>query len=409
MTLISEFLQAKEPLLHRSLEQLEDITGKKGIDAKLTAEIATKSADRIKRLGLDAGVAGSQLYEALLKQVEAHDNHLAKTLGGNDPTSIPEMIPLIVAKIQSLDLPKRGFFLKESVAKQMLLEHPPANIMARLGYTDVQGMLEAENIYEIYLSLRFGEEADWLNDFDANYHSLKAEDFETRDLHVAVFDPAKWGDIAEHFIAKKRHNITHSKELGTIGVMPMTAQHMRGITLKVMPLLLHYFNEVHLYSSFFKLMKTKKNFGEIVATTLIADPAHVKILAGHHIHWRVIQRYYGKLPKEHHPQQFEPHVQPEDLHWRKAEDILYEVDSELEFWRDLDYVAVMRDSGAVTFNLMDLSLSYSNDIKYSDRYLYHFREALWNELFARYLGEKTLEQQVLQRLDNDMIAPEELK
>jgi len=409
MTLISDFLQAKEPLFKHSLQQLEEITGKLGVDAKLTAEILQTAADRIKRLGLPADVSGPELYDALLKHVAAQDAHLAHTLGGSDPTSIPEMIPLIVAKVKTLDLSKRGFFLREDVAKTMLLADPPTSIMARLGYQNAATMLERESLYEIYLSLRFGEEADWLNRFDATYTTLKSSDFEERDLHIAIFDPAKWGDIAEHFIAKKRHNITHSKELGAIGVMPMTEAHMKGITLKVMPLFLHYFNEVHLYSAFFKLMRTKRNFGEIVATTLIADPARVKILDGQHVHWRVIQRYYGKLPKEHHPEEFQPHVQPEDLHWRKAEEILYEVDPELEFWRDLDYVAIMRPEGPVTFNLMDASLGYSNGIGFEDRYLYHFRESLWNEVFARYLGEKVLEQQVLQRLDNDMIAPEELK
>lgn len=409
MTLISEFLLAKEPLFHHSLEQLEEITDKKGIDAQLTAEIGSKAADRIKRLGLAADVSGPDLYAALLKHVETQDDHLARTLGAHDPTSIPEMIPLIVGKVKTLDLPRHGFFLREDVAKRMLLEHAPQNIMKRLKYETAEAMLQCESVYEIYLALRFAEEADWLNGFDADYTKLQASDFEERDLHIAIFDPAKWGDIAEHFIAKKRHNITHSKELGAIGVMPMTERHMKGITLKVLPLLIHYFNEVHLYSSFFKLMRTKKNFGEIVASTLIADPSHVKIIAGTKIHWRVVQRYYGKLPKEPHPEQFEPHLQPEDLHWRKAEEVLYEIDPELEFWHDMDYVASKIGDEVVTFNLMDASLSYSNDIVYVDRYLYHFREALWNEVFARYLGEKTLETMVLQRLDNDVIAPEELK
>ncbi len=175
-----------------------------------------------------------------------------------------------------------------------------------------------------------------------------------------------------------------------------------------MPLLFHYFNEIRLYSSFFKLMQTKKNFGAIVADTLIADPAHVKIVDNAHIHWRVIQRYFGKLTTETHPEIFEPHVQPEDLHWRRAEEVLYDIDPELEFWKNLDFVAVLKGPAhdTVTFNLMDLSLGYSNSIPFEDRYVYHFREALWNEIFARYMGEKVLEKQLLEKLDNAVISPE---
>jgi len=136
----------------------------------------------------------------------------------------------------------------------------------------------------------------------------------------------------------------------------------------------------------------------------------VKIADNAQIHWRVIQRYFGKLPNEKHPEEFEPHVQPEDLHWRRAEDVLYDIDPELKFWQSLDYVGVFKGPAhdAVTFNLMDVALSYSNEIPYADRYLYHFRESLWNEVFARYLGEKVLEQQLLDKLDNAVIKPEVL-
>jgi hypothetical protein len=58
---------------------------------------------------------------------------------------------------------------------------------------------------------------------------------------------------------------------------------------------------------------------------------------------------------------------------------------------------------------MDISLSYSNQLAYADRYLYHFREALWNEIFERYMGEKVLRQEILDQLDNELIAPEKLK
>jgi hypothetical protein len=410
MSTIGRFLSAKEPLFDHALHQLELRSHQKGVDVKLAAEIAETAAARTKALGLTATAPGPELYDALIARVKAHDEHLARAIGGTDPTDLREMIPLIVTAAEAAPLPKDGWFLKEAKAKEMLRRLPPLAIMDRLGYHLVSRLLESEDIYELMLALRFVEPADWLNDFDRLYLELSPEDFEPRHIKVVPFAVEKWGDVAEHFIAKKRHNITHSKEMGAIAVMPMRETHMPGVTLKVMPLLFHYFNEIRLYSSFFKLMRTKKNFGAIVSDTLIADPAHVKIADTAHIHWRVIQRYFGKLTKEVHPEIFEPHVQPEDLHWRRAEDILYDIDPELKFWKDLDFVAVLTGTthDIVTFNLMDLSLSYSNGIPYADRYLYHFREALWNEVFARYLGEKVLEEQLLEKLDNAVIKPEVL-
>jgi hypothetical protein len=405
---IGRFLQAKEPMFDHALHQLELETRQKGLDVKLMAEMTEKAADRAKRMDLRQDATGPELYEALLRQVAIHDEHIARAIGGTDPTDIAEMVPLIVKAAQSAPLPKDGWFLREDKAKEMLTHMPPMAIMDRLGYHLVSRLLESEDIYELFLALRFVEAPDWLNDFDRQYLDLKPTDFETRKIKVVPFAVTKWGDVAAHFIQKKRHNITHSKEMGAIAVMPMTETHMNGVTLKILPLLMHYFNEIRLYSSFFKLMQDKKNFGAIVSDTLIADPSHVKLTDNAHIHWRVIQRYFGKLPNESHPEEFEPHVQPEDLHWRRAEDVMYEIDPELEFWKDLDYVAVLKGEDTVTFNLMDISLSYSNEIAYPDRYLYHFREALWNEVFARYLGEKVLEEQLLEKLDNSVLKPEVL-
>jgi hypothetical protein len=407
---IGRFLQAKEPLFDHALHQLELLSHQKGVDIKLAAEIAETAAHRIKKLGLGQDATGAEIYAALIKRVGEHDDHLARAIGGTDPSNLTEMIPLIVKAAEAAPLPKDGWFLKHDKAKEMLRRMPPMAIMDRLGHHLVSRLLEEEDIYEIFLALRFVETPEFLNDFDRLYLDLTAADFEPRRIKVVQFSANKWGDVAEHFIQKKRHNITHSKEMGAIAVMPMRETHMTGVTLKVMPLLFHYFNEIRLYSSFFKLMQSKENFGAIVSDTLIADPAHVKITDGANIHWRVIQRYFGKLTNETHPEIFEPHLQPEDLHWRRAEEVLYDIDPELKFWEDLDFVAVLKGHAydVVTFNLMDISLGYSNGISYPERYLYHFREALWNEVFARYMGEKVLEEQLLEKLNNAIVKPETL-
>ena len=86
-----------------------------------------------------------------------------------------------------------------------------------------------------------------------------------------------------------------------------------------------------------------------------------------------------------------------------------EVDPELEFWRDLDYVGIMHGKRPLTLSLLDTAASYVNRLSYADRAIYHFREALWNELFVRYMGEANLANSVLKQLDNNMIAPEKLK
>lgn len=410
--LLSELLGAKEPLFGMSLKQLEQASGNPSADVRLTAEIVGVIRLKIEELGLDPDdTTPRELHSALMAKIEDHDKRLVRKIGGKDPNNASELMPLMRKAWERVDTPKSCWVLKKSVAKAMLKKTPPTAIMKHLGYRSVDSMLKQENLGEIYGALRFAETPEWLNKFNEQYKTLKPQDFETRQIEIVEMSIERWGDIAAPFIHKKRHNITHLKELGVILMLPVTAEaKLRGIAIFTLPLLFHYLNEIRLYSAFFKLQQVKPHFGKVIVETLIADPGKSAVMAGSNIHWRVIQRYFGKLEHENHPEIFEPHVQPEDLHWRRAEDLLYELDPELGFWRDMDYVGLMdKDMRPVTLNMLDVAASYVNQSPYAERAIYHFREALWNEIFIRYMGQKNLEQQVLAQLDNDMIKPEELK
>lgn len=406
--MLSELLGATEPMFSLALKQLEQASGNTSVDIRLTSEIIGKVKLKTAELGLDPNdTTGKELYFALLSKVEKDDEHLVKQIGGSDPNDAAELMPLMKKAWEDFKTPKGCWVLKRSVAKRMLKSMPPKNVMKHLHYRSIDSMLKNENLAEIYGAMRFAEDPKWLNAFNETYKRLRPSDFETRNIEIVQMSKTRWGDIAAPFIHKKKHNITHLKELGVILMLPVSGQ-LRGITIFVLPLLFHYLNEIRLYSAFFKLQQVKPNFGEILVNTLIADPAQGAVMAGQSIHWRVIQRYFGKLENEYHPEIFEPHVQPEDLHWRRAETMLYELDPELKFWQDLDYVATIHAGRPMTFNLLDVAASYVNKLPYKERAIYHFRESLWTEIFVRYMGEKTLEEQVLKQLNNNMIIPEEL-
>lgn len=408
--ILRDLLEAEEPIFSLAIRQLEQASGEQGRDIQLVSEIATKMRTSTETLGLDPDdTTGPELYAAQMARMVADNKRVAQIIGGTDPDDVTEMVPLMVKAVQELNISRECWALKRSVAKRLLKTMPPKNLMKHLGYRSVDSMLKHENIDEVYTALRFSEGPEWLNKYDELFKTVTPSDFETREISIVVMNHDKYVDLAEHFVEKKFHNITHTKEMGTIVVVPMRVDRMKGITLKSLPLLFHYINEVRLYSAFFKLKQVQPNFGEIVVNTLIADPGNAAQMAGQYVHWRVIQRYFGKLKDgEQHPEAFQPHVQPEDLHWRKAEDMLSMIDPEMEFWQGQDYVGKLYDGKPMTFNLMDVSLSYSNSEPYEAAYSYHFRESLWNEIFTRYMGSKNLEQQVLDQLDNDMIAPEDL-
>ncbi len=410
--ILRDLLNAEEPLFSLSLQQLEKASGQSGQDARLIGEIIRKMSKSVQQIGLDPlDSTDKEIYQAMLARIKNDNERVAKLIGGNDPDDIQQMIPLMIKAVESLDINHSCWALKRSVAKKLLAKMPPKKLMKHLGYRSVESMLKHEPIDEVYTALRFSEGAEWLNEYNELFKSVRPSDFETRKISIIVMNHEKYVDLAEHFVQKKLHNVTHTKEMGTIVLVPMKAKRMKGITLKTLPLLFHYINEVRLYSAFFKLKQVSKNFGETVVNTLIADPGDAAQIAGQYVHWRVIQRYFGKPSiGETNAEAFEPHVHPEDLHWRRAEENLAQLDPEMKFWVGLDYVAKLSDDGLpLTFNMMDVSLAYSNGESYKTRYSYHFRESLWNEIFMRYMGQKNLEDSILKQLDNDMVTPERLK
>jgi hypothetical protein len=407
---LRDLLDAEEPIFSLALRQLERASGQPGADARLIGEITMKTHDSMRGLGLDPSVTtGYEFYRALLARIESDNERVTKLIGGTDSSDVAQMVPLMVEAANKVDFDKKVFVLRHDKAKDLLRQMPPEKLMAHLGYETVEALFEGEDFDEMYTALRFSEGDEWLIAYNELFKTVTADDYEERDIRIVIMDRDKYVDLAEKFTKKKLHNVTHTKELGTIVVVPLREQKSKGLTLKTLPLLLHYLNEVKLYSTFFKLKANLPDFGATVVNTLIADPGNASQMAGQYVHWRVIQRYFGKLKDETHKEAFEPHVHPEDLHWRRAEDLLLQIDPEMEFWKDKDYVGLLFDGLPVTVNFVDVSLSYANDITYENRYVYHFRESLWNEIFIRYMSYENLERQILQELDNDMVAPEKLK
>lgn len=411
--MLSELLGAEEPLFSLALQQLEQESGRPGIDVRLTAEIIGKIRLKTQELGLDPDdTTPQELYRALENRVANDNKRIKKELLSldEDNDTIRELVPAMVKVVKTSKIPKRCWVLKRSVAKRLLKKMPPASMMKHLHYRSIDSMLKHEPFDEMYTALRFSEGPDWLTKYNELLKTVKASDFEERNISIVELDHDRWVDLADSFTKKKLHNVTHTKEMGVIAVLPMKRETMRGLPLKTMSLLFHYINEIRLYGAFFKLKSTKPRFGATVVETINADPGNHVVMAGQHIHWRVIQQYLGRHKDKSHPEAFQPHVQPEDLHWRKAEEALYELDPQLEFWQDLDYVALQFRTKVdpVALNLMDVAFAYSNEEPFDKRYVYHFRESLWNEIFIRYMGQSVLEEQILEQLDNDMIAPEKL-
>jgi hypothetical protein len=129
----------------------------------------------------------------------------------------------------------------------------------------------------------------------------------------------------------------------------------------------------------------------------------------------------------------EPHVNPETIHWDKAENDISKLDTthfdlDFTFWKDLNFVGdffkeedynngvienkIFKKNGGikslVSLNLIDSVMSLVEE-KEMIKYLYHHQEALWNKIFIEYFGKEAMEKLIIDNFYKGYITKEEIE
>ncbi|MFA5053462.1 MAG: hypothetical protein WC565_05360 [Parcubacteria group bacterium] len=368
--------------------------GVSGILKKIMEENEELIRSRLDTLNLGRNVEAKEVYDALISKIEADDSELYKLLGRPSPVSSEHCNQLLL-KAKTVANPRKGLFMKIDVARRFIENEPPRKVMEALGYGNVSDLLAKEDIFEIYASLRFIEGSEFLNGtFFKQYESLTPNDFEERDIEVKAISP-RWLGSPNGFVKKKYHNVSHLKEIGLIFTLPVELG-ISGEILREFSLILHYFNEMGFYSGLIKNIITEpENFSANLISLLRGDAIDERLPEGEKAKWMVIPRYFAK-DDEHDWRLFEPHINPEALHWEKAELMLDSLPIDMSFWRGMNWVGedFRTNTGIdvlVSFNLVDTVMSL---VKHKEmiKYLYHYQEAFWNKIFSEYAGEEKMEE-----------------
>lgn len=408
---IARILRTDHDKIESLCRRMEEKTGKMNIPEKLMTENEGLVGKTLQSLEARGDAFHFEVYNALIGRIKKDDEAIFKLFRQPRCIDYEGCKTILNIALELANVPK-GFFLKKEKAREFLENQPPKNIIAALGYADVKELLEKEDILEVFSALRFGEDMKWLNEvFFAQYKDLTVNDFEMREIHLQVLH-GKWLDVAQKFLKKKYHNISHLKELGVIFVIPMELR-AQGETIRTLSLILHYLNEVSFYSKLFQeYAKDQASFAEHLISGLRGDVLDERLPNHTEANWMIVQRYLAK-DDEFEWRLFEPHVNPEALHWTKAEDCIARLDERfpdlnLHFWHNLDFVGdfYRTESGVdnlVSFNLIDAAMSLVME-KDMIKYLYHHQEALWNKLFAEYVGGRDeLERLTIQNFSKGFI------
>lgn len=415
---IAKILRTDMHVMEKIHERVQEIAGHDRVFDKIDLENQAAINDRLASVGPSSRDA-KDIYDALIQKVKRDDEELTKFLHTTPESGSAGFKNLVNVALELADMPN-GFFLKEDVAISLLRKNPPKNILSFLGYSSVDGLLKNENLYEVFSALRFVEGSDWLNEvFFKPYAELTPHDFEERPIQALVLSE-QWVKAAERFVKKKYHNVSHLKELGVIFVIPAFLD-VLGETMRTFTLVLHYFHEIAFYSQLFKRYATMSSrnapeggwsFARHFVSLLRGDVLDERPPEGDlGTTWLIVQRYLAK-DDEYDWRLFYPHVNPEAIHWSKAEADVARLSRRydslgFEFWNNLDFVGdFYRDASGipvlVSFNLIDIVMSLVKEREMS-KYLYHHQEALWNKIFMQYFGEKEMERLIIEKFDKGLI------
>jgi len=406
---IAKILRTDKDNVRLLEEKLSALTGKKDVMSKIVEENEATIRNRLDFLGLGRKITAKQIYDALISKIEADNDELFKVLD-SPSASISSDWQRVLEIAQNISDKTKGFFLKQEKAVELLRNQPPEKILQVLNYKNVDELLEKENIFEIFSALRFVEGNEWLNEnFFKQYESLKPDDFEKREIKVLAL-PERWVQIAQNFIKHKYHNISHLKELGIIYIIPLSLN-ISGETMRNFSLIFHYFNEVKFYSELFeKFAGDANSFAKNLISLLRGDAIdeHLPRPAPGKTQWLIIQRYLAK-DDENDWRLFEPHINPEAMHWERAEkmlvkagEVLNNFSADLAFWQNLNWIGDYFGTEAgidvlVSFNLIDTAMSLVKE-KELIKYLYHHQEALWNKIFTEYFNEEKIEEMMKENI-----------
>ncbi|HWA64465.1 MAG TPA: hypothetical protein VG866_01220 [Candidatus Paceibacterota bacterium] len=379
--------------------QMKEISGKEGV-VEETGQAADAAVNQVLAdLGLTRESSAESVYDALAAKLLAIDQKLFSFLGKPDLSKMSDDSGKLAQLALQTFTPPKGFFIKKEKVAALLEKMPPQSLLDHFGYGSVSELLAKEGFASVVAALRFTQTTQWMHQFfDVAYNDLTAADFEDREVEIKVLH-TKWLDIAQKFIGKKFHNVSHLKEYGIIFISPEDIS-TPGETLRTFLLLMHYLHEVPFYSNLFRKYIRDADFVSKLQSLLRGDVPAGAAPSAPHLAWRIVQRYLAKDdPLD--PRLAEHHVDPEAEHWRlvqsefpKIAALMGDTDKfNISYWTGLDWIGDYFKNQAsqdvlVSFDIVDLVMSAVK--KGEVKYLYHQQEALWNALFAAYMSRDRL-------------------
>jgi len=409
-THLTNLLGLKKPqqqILENYIKTLEDITGDtRAIDQWAVQNLASWVV-AMRALGLSEKSGSAEIRSALQREIEKLDVALREFF--HEPNlSTASGWSGVIEKVKETLKPENrlGFFLKHDVAKRLLKELPPSELLEHFKLTTVDELLARFSVETIFASFRFAVSREYGDALLERYLTLTPDDFEHREISFVLMSSDDWFDLAEDFAKGKLHPFSHLKEMGVIFVIPNPKAAESTAVFKVLiTLLFHYLYEVGFYSKYFIRIAEEKpeEFGELLKQVILGGIGTDQLSIGA---VRITHQYYTKKPHPD-PRVFEPHVMPEPIHWHNARRLLRDMMCDTPAYSSC--ILDIWDTNFSVGNLVDgqlFSLNYADNIvsvASQSQKTYHLFEDVWNQIFITFSSEHVLEEVLRNNLETGFI------
>jgi len=404
---LAKILGVEEAMLENLDKVMAEKTGKAGVLIKI-AEENEEIIDNTLGI-LNSGNRGACHVKSVLRQTIL--DHEQQVLGFLEIIEGKNKFVKAAVLAKKIIKSPVGFFLKKECIRQILRKRPSENLIKYLGASDIGEVLEKYDVTEIFSALRFIETDEWMHKtFEEAYGGFTPADFEEREIEIRVLSDV-WMKIAEKFVAKKHHNVSHLKEFGVIFINPIQ-ENIPGKFLRDFALILHYCYEIKFYSKLFGFYAAKPDFARNLKALLRGDVRDVyKTEDGE---WLIVQRYLAKADPTD-TRLYMPRINPESLYWSRGErDLtLFSADGkngrmDLKIWNNMDWVGGIFKNGeesVISFDLEDNAMSLVSFMEgKNETFNYHQREAMWTRIFSEYAGgEEEMERLLIENFDKGSI------
>lgn len=188
---LAKLLGKPEKEITSSIAQLEALSGYPSEDVRLLADNKQKQRLKIAQLGLDADdTTDEELHYALMSRFERDSLVIDKAMGVGEATGFDERLNKAIQLVGHCADVHDKWFLKNAVARKLLLQNPPKKTAKRLHYRSAPSLIKREDIGAIYLLAEEFESSTWRKANAKQIAKQSPSSYELRPIRIVKL-PAK--------------------------------------------------------------------------------------------------------------------------------------------------------------------------------------------------------------------------